>query len=142
MATQTRTYQRQFLEAAQRDGYAGLYWWIEATWGAGKQSSPVGYPGPWLPLVPVAPDPDASRRIAGMLAWLLKLAMPGCAGHSFDVALTHDEALQATGCKWYLWHQDVAQDAICDYCGAVEVVAHTLVEIEGVTWICEECAKR
>ena len=95
-----------------------------------------------MPLVPVAPNPEASKRIAGMLAHLLKLARTDCTGHRFEVMLTHAEALQATGCKWYVWTEDIPQDAICDYCGAVEVVGHTLIEIEGMTWICGECVHR
>lgn len=144
MTTQTRSWQRKILTEAQRDNYAGLYWWIEASWGAGKHVSPVGYPGQWIPLVPVAPDPDASRRIAGMLAYLLKLALPECAGHQFEVMLTHVDALRETGAKWYVWTEDIPLDAVCDYCASVEVVGYTFAEFDGdsIPWICEGCAGR
>lgn len=136
MPTQTRTWQRRILAKAQRDGYAGLFWYIEAT-APGLRVFPAAYPGRWVPVVPVAPDPDASRRYADMLGEFFRLSNPRAL--TFVAALTHMESLEGTGCAWYVWTEDVVIDAVCTACGAVERVGHTAVE--GWPWLCVECAK-
>lgn len=137
MPTQTKTLQRRVLEQAQRDGYADLYWYIEAT-APGLRIFPAAYPGRWIPVVPVAPDPAVSRRYADMLGEFFRLSNSPAV--TFVAALTHLESLERTGCAWYLWDRDVEIDAVCADCGCVEQVGHTV--IEGATWLCVECAER
>lgn len=134
MPTQSRTWQRRILAKAQRDGYVGLFWYIEAT-APGLRIFPAAYPGRWIPVVPVAPDPDASRRYVDMLGEFFRLSNPRAV--TFVAALTHLESLENTGCAWYVWTEDVEIDAVCCVCGAVERVGHTAVE--GATWLCIEC---
>lgn len=139
MASQSRTWQRKILDAAAADGYAGLYWYIEMEWAAGQHHAPAAYPGPWVPVVPVAPDPAGSGRIAGMLAHLF--ALSNSRGIAFAPALTSDEALQQTGCRWYIWTEDVTIDVICACCGEVRRLGHTLLEDEPA-WICRRCREQ
>lgn len=136
MSTQTRTWQRKVLEAARHDAYVDLYWYIEISWQAGQRNAPAAYPGSWIPVIPVAPNPEASRRIAGMLAHLFALSNTEVVA-TYEPALTGIQSLEQTGCRWYLWDMDVEQDAICAQCGAVERIGHT--KVEGVTWLCAEC---
>lgn len=136
MTTQTKTWQRKVLTEAQRDGYAGLYWFVEMTWSGGQRHAPAAYPGLWVPVVPVAPCADGSRRLADMLAYLFRLSNPVTT--TFAPALTSTEALQTTGCRWYEWTADVEQDAVCDLCGAVERVGLSMIE-GGPAWMCEVC---
>ena len=137
MTTQTRSFQRRVLDEARRDGYADLYWFIEMAWGGGQRHAPAAYPGRWVPVVPVAPNPDGSRRVADMLADLFRLSNPALV--SFAPALTHVESLQTTGCRWYEWTQDVEQDAVCEFCGCVERAGHTALE-DDVPWRCVACS--
>lgn len=137
MPTQSRTWQRRILAKAQRDGYADLFWYVEAT-APGLRVFPAAYPSRWVPVVPVAPDPAVSRRYADLLGEFFKLSNPPAI--TFVAALTHVESLEGTGCAWYVWTEDVAIDAICADCGAVERVGHTAVE--GWPWLCVACASR
>lgn len=136
MPTQTKTWQRKILAAAQRDGYADLYWYIECV-APGRRIFPAAYPGRHIPLVPVGPDPEASRRIAGMVAHFFRLSNPPA--FTYAEQLTDATALRDTGCLSYVWTEDVEIDAVCTICGAVERVGHTAVE--GWPWLCVECAK-
>lgn len=135
MPTQSKTWQRKILAAAKADGYADLFWYIETT-APGLRVFPAAYPGRWIPLVPVGPDPEASRRIAGMVAHFFRLSNPP--SFTFAEQLTDATALEQTGCLWYRWDCDVDVDAVCADCGCVERVGHTA--IEGASWLCVECA--
>lgn len=136
MPTQSRTWQKKILEKAKADNYADLYWYIEIT-SVGRRVFPAAYPGRWIPLVPVGPDPEASRRIAGMVAHFFRLSNPPT--FTYAEQLTDTTALRGESCLWYVWTEDVESDAICADCGAVERVGHT--EIEGWSWLCVECAR-
>jgi len=135
MPTQTRTWQRKILEQARRDGYRDLFWYIECT-APGRRVFPAAYPWKWIPLIPVGPNPEASRRIAGMVAHFFRLSNPPAM--TYAEQLTDTTALEQTGCLWYVWTEDVEIDAICADCGAVERVGHTVTE--GANWLCGECA--
>lgn len=135
MPTQSKTWQRKILAAAKADGYADLFWYVEAT-APGRRVFPAAYPWKWIPLIPVGPDPDASRRIAGMVAHFFRLSNPPAM--TYAEQLTDATALEQTGCMWYVWTEDVVIDAICADCGCVEQVGHTV--IEGAPWLCVECA--
>jgi len=136
MPTQTRTWQRKILAAAKADGYDDLYWYIEAT-APGRRVFPAAYPWKWIPLVPVGPDPEASRRIAGMVAHFFRLSNPPAI--TYAEQLTDTTALTQTGCLWYRWDCDVDVDAVCCQCGRVEQVGHTA--LEGWSWLCVECSE-
>lgn len=144
MPTQTRTWQRNYLAKFQHTGHAGLYWYVEAVWAAPKEriqrQAPAVQPAPWVPVVPVGADPEASRRIAGMLAEFFRLsaATPAI---TFAPALSSEAMLAQSGCQWYEWDKDVMLDAVCGRCGAVERVGHTELENMPI-WFCGECAKR
>lgn len=101
MATQTKTWQRKILEQAKATGYRDLFWYIEFSWWqAGQRHAPACHPGPWVPVVPVGPDPQASRNIADMLAHLFALSNEKRL--TFAAALTSTEALAQTSCRHYL----------------------------------------
>ena len=134
MPTQSKTWQKKILSAAQRDGFRDLFWYIEAT-APGRRIFPAAYPGRWIPLVPVGPEPDASRRIAGMVAHFFRLSNPPAM--VFAEQLTDATALEQTGCLSYVWTEDVVIDAVCADCGSVERVGHTVAE--GAPWLCAEC---
>ena len=135
MPTQSKTWQKKILSAAQRDGFRDLFWYIEAT-APGRRIFPAAYPGRWIPLVPVGPEPDASRRIAGMVAHFFRLSNPPAM--VFAEQLTDATALRDTGCLSYVWTEDVVIDAVCCQCGAVERAGHTVAE--GWSWLCVGCA--
>lgn len=113
MPTQTRTWQRRILTAARADGYADLYWYIEAT-APGRQVFPAAWPGAHIPVVPVAPDPEISRHYAHLLAELFAANNPPAV--AFAPALTAAESLRDTGCAWYVWG---SLDVVCECCAGV-----------------------
>ena len=58
MPSQTRTWQKEILDNAKRDGYAGLYWYVEGTLPLSERKSkdghfPAAWPGVWVPVVAV-----------------------------------------------------------------------------------------
>ena len=138
MSTQTRTWQRQVLDAARPHDYADLFWFVEARTppSQGCVHFAAAYPGRWVPVVPVAPDPAATRPIADMLAHLFRLSNPP--SMDWSPALADAESFAQLGCWWYIWSDDISIDAVCDRCGAVEATGHT--KCEGATWLCEACA--
>lgn len=138
MATQTKTWQRKILDQAKADGYTDLYWYIEMAWSGNQRHAPACHPGAWVPVVPVGPDPVASRNIADMLAHLFALSNEKWL--TFAAALTSTEALVQTGCRHYLWFEDIPLDAVCSICGCVERVGHN--ELEQSRWLCVSCADR
>lgn len=138
MATQSKTWQRKILAEAASTGYADLYWYVEFSWQAGQRHAPACHPGPWVPVVPVGPDPRASRNIADMLAHLFALSNEKRL--TFAAALTSTEALAQTGCRHYLWFEDIPLDAVCGCCGCVERVGHS--ELEESPWLCASCVGR
>lgn len=137
MTTQTRTWQRKILAAAQRDNYAGLYWFVEMTLSR-QYTGSAAHPGQFVPVVPVAPDPEETRHWAHMLAELFKASNPPTVG--FDPALTSLEALQTTGVPWYEFGDAVTVDVVCYGCGGVAQVDAELLAMSPA-WMCGECAK-
>lgn len=113
MTTQTKTLQKRILEAAKPEGYADLFWFVEAS-APGHVRFPGAYPGRLIPVVEVAPDPEVTRHWAHLLAVLFSSTNPPI--YVFAPALTSTEALRETGCQWYRWGEI---DVICEVCGAV-----------------------
>ena len=141
MSQQPKSWQKKYL--AEHPDHTGLYFYPEAQLAPSQRVSrfddgytPVGYPGHWIPCVPVGANPDASRRIADMLCALFRLCVP----HVMEVTpvLTDEKALKDTGAEWYEWTATVNIDACCALCGAIESIPHTLVEEAG-EWLCAEC---
>lgn len=136
MPTQNRTWQKKLLAGARSVGEIDkLYWYIEVD-APGGRSHLAGYPGRWVPVVPVGNDPEASRRIAGLVAEFFRL--------SNDPRLSYTECLmdaqQLADYRWYIWTESVPVDAVCVDCAGVETVLHT--ELECVAgWICGACRR-
>jgi hypothetical protein len=139
MPTQSRTWQRNYLAKFQHNDHAGICWYVEAVWAGGQRQAPAVQPAPWVPVVPVGPNPEGSRRIAGLLAEFFRLsaATPAI---TFVPALASEAILTQSGCQWYEWDKDVVLDAVCGRCGAVGRVGHTELE-NMLIWYCGECAK-
>lgn len=136
MSTQTRTWQRKILEAARRDAYADLYWYVEVML-PGRRSAPAVYPAQTIPVIAVAPEPEITRHYAHMLVELLRAHAGQPAGVEFVSQLIAGESLNDAGVRWYVYGDVVEMDAICYACGAVGRVAHT---VAGDGWLCRECA--
>lgn len=139
MATQSKTWQRNYLAKAKDT--ANLYWYPEARLKPkpgtlGDRYTPVGYPGAWIPLVPVGNNSDASRRIIDMLCALFRPFAPNAL--EIVPVLTDAQALKETKALAYDWTQDVMIDTVCICCGAIETVGHTLAEEDG-QWLCTDC---
>lgn len=122
MSSQSRQFQRKILDAAQRDGYADLYWFAEGTLPPALRQSrfsdghiPGCYPGKAVPVVAVAPDPEVSKAWAELLCALFQAFNPRI---EFSPALTHLDSLIETGAQWYKWGE---LDVVCQWCGAVNV---------------------
>lgn len=136
MATQNRTWQRKVLDAARRDGYDGLFWYIEACL-PGRIHLSAAHPSVWVPVVRVAPDPEETRHWAHLLAELFRASNPPTV--SYEAALTHTEALELV--PWYEFGDTVMVDAICRGCGSVDVVDCELLAMSPA-WLCAVCASR
>lgn len=55
-----------------------------------------------------------------------------------EPVITDIESLKATGAIWYIWTDTIPLDVVCDFCGSIEVVAHTIAEEDG-KWLCQDC---
>lgn len=137
MATQSKTWQRKILADAAQINYEGLYWYIEAS-RAGKDHSAGWYPKPYIPVIPVGPDEKASYNYASFLAWFFNVANPD-KHWTFTPSLTTAELLKDI--RWYIWTEDIWQDAICNQCGAVDRLPFLWVEMEA-NYICMECIEK
>lgn len=141
MATQSKTWQKNYIASVKDTG--NLFWYPEATLKPSERRgiladgiTPVGYPGVWIPLVPVGKNPEGSRRIAEMLCALYRPFAPKAM--EIVPVLTDTQALKDTKALGYEWTQDVMIDCVCACCGAIETVGHTLAEEEG-KWLCGDC---
>lgn len=137
---QNKTFQKRMLEGADKEGYAGYYWYVGArvpyTQRINKAQEEVfvSYPPRLVPLIPVAPDPDATRRIAEMVRWLHRPYWPT---DETAVGLIHEESL--TNIPWYIWSEPVTTDMVCGECGAVTSIDDFLFECG---WICRDCRRK
>jgi hypothetical protein len=141
MAQQPRIWQRKYL--AQRKSFERVYFYPEAQLIPSQRVSrfsdgytPVGYPGQWIPVVPVGSNPEASRRIADMLCALMRPFVPHAM--SIDPVLADDATFAATGALKYIWTEEIMFDSICAHCGSIETIPHTLAEEDGL-WLCGDC---
>jgi len=141
MAQQSKSWQRKYL--AEVKDYTGLYWYMECQLPPSMRANrltdgytPVGYPGRWIPCVPISNPPEASRRIAEMLCAIFRPHVPYAM--EIEPVITDTESLKATGAIWYNWVEDIVLDAVCSCCGSIEQVGHTIAEEDG-KWLCQEC---
>lgn len=130
MSSQTKTWQRQIIAAAQRDGtLSTLYWFIEIALPVrrGGGYCAVEHRG-GIPVIPVAPDPAISEQYADLLRSLFEDANRGV-GVMFGLALTAidvlDREYRKTGKTWYIYGESrTSIDSICPECGAVWETEH------------------
>ncbi len=129
---QSASFRRKILDAAKRDGSLHeLYWMIEFR--APVRTLPpsikppgsvmgsvvfaASFPGKWIPVVPVAPDPLASQEYAELLKGLL-YAKNRTWVQEIGIALTNLEVMR--GYRWYEWGDRLpAGDEFCKRCGGV-----------------------
>ena len=111
---QSRTFQQKILTSAARDNFHGLHWYIEARV-SHRLIVPVCWPAHWVPLIPVAPDPQITRHYAEILRALI-ISNSDPHGYEFNIALTHDEALQNLATQCYTYGE---LDHICPWCAVV-----------------------
>jgi len=142
MAEQTRSWQMKYLATHPQD-HKNIMFYPQTTLPPAKRESifskgeaPIGYPGRWIPCIPIESSPEGSRRIADMLCYLLKLAkgLPW----PIEPVLTDKNTMNQDSAKYYDWREDVILDVICFVCGSIEQVGHTVAERDG-EWVCQEC---
>lgn len=136
MGTQTGKFKRKVLEGAAATGYAGLYWYIEMSL-PGRVFASAAHPGKWVPVIPVAPDPEVTRHWAHMLAEMFKDSNPPTI--TFEPALTALDVMQSTGLPWYVYGDPVLVDVVCRACGAIEQIDAHLLQ-HSPAWVCEFCS--
>lgn len=139
MATQTRTWQRKTLEQFKANGYSGLYWYIEIRIALNRYA-PACYPGLYVPVVPVAPDPEITQHWAHLIAELFKDGNE-TPSIQFEPQLASTETLRDTGCWWYVFGERVTVDVVCRLCGCIEQIDAELL-VDSPAWICADCANR
>lgn len=147
MAQQSKSWQKKYLSTVKT--FDNLYWYCEAVLPPSMRTglltngyTPVGYPGRWIPCVPIGNAPEASRRIAEMLCAIFRPHVPYAM--SVEPVITDAECLKQTGALWYNWTDTIPLDIICSCCGSIEVVAHTIAEEDGYAstkrqWLCGDC---
>jgi hypothetical protein len=126
MPTQTSYFQQEIIQEARQSNTLGdLYWYIEAEFPkrmipAGiRRRQPAQWPRGCIPVIPAAPDPDASRAWAELLAELFNLDNRG-RGIVFAPALTSVGLLD--GLAWYEYGEPlppIEVDHICGTCGQI-----------------------
>jgi len=140
MSQQSKSWQKQLLKERKHDD---LFWYPEAQLPVSQRRNrlddgytPVGYPGRWIPLIPVAPNADGSRKLADMLCSLFRMCVPDML--EVTPVLTDTKSLVNTGALYYDWLDDIELDVTCASCGAIERVPHTVSETADV-WLCVDC---
>ncbi len=126
MPTQTSYFQQDIIsEARQSNTLGALYWYVEAEFPkrmipAGiRRRQPAQWPHGCIPVIPAAPDPDASRAWAELLAELFSLDNRG-RGIVFAPALTSVNLLD--GLAWYEYGEELPPlevDHVCGTCGQI-----------------------
>lgn len=126
MPTQTRYFQQDVLNAAQRDGtLSDLRWYVEAEFPRRmlphgvKRCQPAQWPHGCIPVLPVGTDPDESRVWAELLVELFSIDNQG-RGITFAPALTSVDLLD--GLAWYEYGGElppVEVDHVCGTCGQI-----------------------
>ena len=126
MPTQTSYFQQDIIsEARQSNTLGDLYWYVEAEFPkrmipAGiRRRQPAQWPHGCIPVIPAAPDPDAARAWAELLAELFNLDNRG-RGIVFAPALTSVDLL--AGMTWYEYGGElppIEVDHICSTCGQI-----------------------
>lgn len=144
MSQQPKSHQKEILKMLTKHGVTeGIYWCPEGRVPPRMRRglsddgyTMIGYPGHYLPVVPVGKDPEASRRYMAMLCDLFRLCMP----HLMEIepVLASDETLLAKNTLFYHWTDEIMLDVTCASCGAIEQVLHTVAE-DAERWLCCDC---
>lgn len=146
-AMQTATFKRKIIAEATADGtLRDLHWCIEFRAPAdalppeirpdGALAGPVvliaAHPGKWIPLIPVAPDPVASREYAELLIGLIASKNRGRRFEYNPALITidilRDSSYSVNGqrrrYRWYEWGERIPVfDEVCATCGGVGACA-------------------
>ena len=126
-----RTLARKIIKgAAAQDDLAGLLYYVEMTLptnlrpASGGKTMAATHPPGWIPVVPLAPDPDAARHYAHLMLELMNSANQG-RGIILRTELTAPDILDNCGARWYIWGEPIPAlvDKICPVCGQVGRVA-------------------
>lgn len=109
---QSRTQQRQILEAAKRDSSLdSLLWYMVSDVGGGK--SVAAAVNEWVPVVRVGSDPAVTEHDAHLMLELAKHYAPKML---LRLELTAIDILEASGVTWFEFG---SVDLVCPTCGAV-----------------------
>lgn len=126
-----RTRARKIINGAAAVGdLHALFYFVEMTLPAslrppsGAATMAASYPAGWVPVVPLAPDPDAARHYVHLMLELMASANRG-RGIVLSVELTAPDILEDCGVRWYVWGEPIPAlvDAVCPVCGGVRRVA-------------------
>lgn len=109
---QSRTQQRKIIEAAMKDGTLDTLRWYMVIDAPGNRTVPAAV-NEWVPVLRVAPDPEASQHVAHMMLELHRHYSPGLL---LRLELTAVDLLDEAGVTYFEWG-DV--DLVCPECGAV-----------------------
>ena len=141
MPTQTRYFQQDVLNAAQRDGKLGeLRWYVEAEFPKRllppgiKRCQPAQWPMGFIPTLPAGPDVEEQQAWAELLAGLFESGNGG-RGITFKATLTTVDLLD--GLRWYQYGEPIAHevDHICAKCGQVtRAPAGAAIRCECYSW--------
>jgi len=130
MSTQTNTFQRKVIAGASRQNELHrLFWIVEIRWPLsaisggtslekeGRRYTNAQHPGRCVPVIPVGPDPIASRHYAEMLCGLFAANNVG-RSMEFAPVLADIETLAAA--PWYVYGEQLpAADIVCSDCGCI-----------------------
>lgn len=129
MGSQSRTFQKEVLRKATKDGSLHeLFWMVEMflpiRYGGGHAAAKYK---DGVPVVPVGDDPASSAEIAELLRWQFEDSNRG-RGVTFSLALTSSEAMRKTGAACYVWGEERTEpdtiDNICPECGQVRTTLY------------------
>jgi hypothetical protein len=120
---QTKTQQKQIIDAARKQGKLGdLFWFVNAYipgrhFSDGKfRVQPAVFPKTFVPVIPLAPDEVVARHDADILCELFRFGNIG-RGIEMVVELTDIHELRSGNWQWYEWGR--TWDCVCVICGGV-----------------------
>lgn len=109
---QSKTAQRRIIEAAKADGSLDTLYWYIVIGLQGNRTIQLAVNG-WVPVLPVAPDPEVSQHIAHLMLEIHKQRFPGS---DLRIELTVIDVLVNAGIQWYEWG---TEDVICPECAGI-----------------------
>lgn len=131
---QTRKQKERILAEAVKRGYINYYWFVRIRYK--MQEFAGGHPGSFVPVIPVAPDPEVTRHYAHMLLELFKMSAAS-ARMELQVEITHKNNLEQAEIPWYEYGDNLCLDAICYNCAQVSQV---YFQAATESWLCAECS--